>query len=429
MSLLPILSCTIEDVDSKTVSLTGNKNVLIKFHSDAKVTVSAQAQGGAAIDGDMYTILGDGGRVLGNTHTFVDTWGNSFTVSAQDSMGRYNRETFEAQMIEYVKLTCNIRRVSITGSGSAILTCYGNCFTGSFGSKTNRVTVSYRYRKSGGTWSSIGYMTVDASNNYYTATADLTGLDFAATYDFEVTASDELEEVTSSVKNITSTPAFHWGKDDVVFEVPVTFKAGAEGATPVDKIDGDLNITGNLRLKGSGNFGNKLNFGDGEYCFLEEKTDDELTIKAKTLDLAATTVKINGNTFSSAESGEWTPSLSVSASYSYNDGWYTKIGDVVTVGFYVKASTYSGSDDELITIEGLPYDPLRVASGGGICSGALISTNKNFQCFVAETDGTITTRAQDCDETSGAVLSTSASACYYPGSGQITLSGTITYLT
>ena len=429
MSLDPIITCSVVDIDSKTLSLTGNENVLIRFHSDAKATMSAQAQGGAVIDNDMYIIIGTLGRGYGKTYTFVDTQGNSFVFSAQDSEGRISREFIELQMIEYVRLTCNIKRVSITGSGSAFLTCHGNCFTGSFGVKTNSLTVSYRYRKSGGSWSSRGYMTVSASNNYYTASADLTGLDFTATYDFEVTVSDELEEVTSSVKNITSTPVFHWGKDDVVFEVPVTFNAGAEGATPVDKIDGDLNITGNLRLKGSGNFGNKLNFGDGEYCFLEEKTDDELTIKAKTLDLAATTVKINGNTFSSAESGEWTPSLSVSASYSYNDGWYTKIGDVVTVGFYIKASTYSGSDDELITIEGLPYDPLRVASGGGICSGALISTNKNFQCFVAETDGRITTRAQDCDETSGAVLSTSASACYYPGSGQITLSGTITYLT
>ena len=39
-------------------------------------------------------------------------------------------------------------------------------------------------------------------------------------------------------------------------------------------------IFGNLRLKGSGNFGNKINFGDGEYVYIGELSDDVLTIFA-----------------------------------------------------------------------------------------------------------------------------------------------------
>lgn len=38
-------------------------------------------------------------------------------------------------------------------------------------------------------------------------------------------------------------------------------------------------ITGNLRLKGSGNYGNALNFGDGDYVHISEPTDDHLEIK------------------------------------------------------------------------------------------------------------------------------------------------------
>ncbi len=38
-------------------------------------------------------------------------------------------------------------------------------------------------------------------------------------------------------------------------------------------------ITGNLRLKGSGNYGNTLNFGDGDYVHISEPTDDHLEIK------------------------------------------------------------------------------------------------------------------------------------------------------
>ena len=38
----------------------------------------------------------------------------------------------------------------------------------------------------------------------------------------------------------------------------------------------------NLRLKPSGaNYGSKLNFGDGEYVYLHEDTDDHLSIYAK----------------------------------------------------------------------------------------------------------------------------------------------------
>ena len=39
-------------------------------------------------------------------------------------------------------------------------------------------------------------------------------------------------------------------------------------------------IKGNLRLKGSGNYGNRLLFGDGQYCYIHEDTDDHLLIHA-----------------------------------------------------------------------------------------------------------------------------------------------------
>ncbi|MDE6515627.1 MAG: hypothetical protein K2L03_06275 [Bacteroidales bacterium] len=59
------------------------------------------------------------------------------------------------------------------------------------------------------------------------------------------------------------------------------------GKLTVNGTDESL-IKGNLRLKGSGNYGNKLNFGDGEYVYLYEATDDNLTVKAKNIDLAPT---------------------------------------------------------------------------------------------------------------------------------------------
>ncbi len=54
-------------------------------------------------------------------------------------------------------------------------------------------------------------------------------------------------------------------------------------------------ITGNLRLKGSGNYGNKLNFGDGEYTYLHEDSDDHLVIHASNgIDFDSDSVTIRG---------------------------------------------------------------------------------------------------------------------------------------
>jgi hypothetical protein len=102
----------------------------------------------------------------------------------------------------------------------------------------------------------------------------------------------------------------------------------------------------------------------------------------------------------------------------------------VTVGFYIKAECPLDWEDTLVQISGLTYTPSCSASGGGMCSGAYVSGGYNFQCFVAETDGTITTRVQACNNTSDTNLATSKSGCNYrSGGGEITLSGTITYET
>lgn len=45
-------------------------------------------------------------------------------------------------------------------------------------------------------------------------------------------------------------------------------------------LSGSMTITGNLRLKGSSNYGNKLSFGDSDYVYLSEPSDDLLEIHA-----------------------------------------------------------------------------------------------------------------------------------------------------
>lgn len=55
------------------------------------------------------------------------------------------------------------------------------------------------------------------------------------------------------------------------------FSAGGSSAFTTATIS-NLTVNGSMRLKNSTNYGMKLNFGDGDYVYLHEDTDDHLTI-------------------------------------------------------------------------------------------------------------------------------------------------------
>lgn len=423
MSNNPIITCSVRDVFSKTKNLTGNDQVLIRNHSAAEATMSAVAQGGAAIDLDMYIIRNGSRTVYGQTGTFTEVSSNVFTFSAADSEGRTSQVVNTVSMIDYVDLTCNSHGERIDASGNVTLTCSGNYFNDTFGAKRNSLTALLNYKEAGGSWSSDVPMSVSISGNTYSATTSLSGLDYKKTYVFKFYVKDLLMATATETGNITGKPIFHWGKGDVVFEAPVTFNEGLKGS---------VQLEGDLRLKGSGNYGNTLYFGDKSYCYISEPEDGLMYIHADTLDIDVDELQISGKPATFPKTGTWTPGLSISGvDYDCQEGWYTKNGSVVTIGFYLKADCDSGYDDENVNITGLPFDPASEGSGGGICSGACVSVGWTFQCFVAEAgSGGITVRVQECDKTSIGNLKTSASGCWYPkNGGTLTLSGTITYMT
>ena len=437
----PTITATITDNNATTQALTGDSSVLVRYYSTAYVSMSATALNGSSLVRQSIT---NGSTTFQTaTATFANVDNGVFSLSATDSRGfttTVGRNLVTAnKFVSYVRLTCNIENTKPDASGNITVRCDGSYFNGSFGAVANTLTVKCRFKPQGGSYSSWYTMTVTKNGNYYGAYYSLTipNFDYLSTYVFECQAIDKLATVSSSPNTAKSTPVFHWSKDNFVFEVPVTFNAGvdnsgAASAVATDQtIDGDLNVTGDLRLKGSGNYGNTLRFGDGSYCYITEPTDDVMTIKASSINLEANNVKVYGNPIPTLATGVWSPTLSSSAvsSYSTQYGWYSKMGQTVSVGFYVKATCRSGYNSTLVTIGGLPFTPMYTGAGGGMCSGAYVSAGFTFQCFVAETDGSITTRVQACNNTSTTNLSTSKSGCWYPsGGGDITISGTITYI-
>lgn len=437
----PTINATITDQNSITRALTGDSTILVRYYSTAYVSMTASAHNSASLVSQSIT---NGNATYGSsTATIANIENGVFSLSATDSRGfttTVGRNLVSAgKFIPYVHLTCNIENTKPDTSGNMTVRCDGSYYDGSFGAVTNTLTVKCRFKDASGSYSDWYTMTITKNGNYYGAYANFTipNFNYQSVYTFECQAADKLATVYSSPSSAKSTPVFHWSETDFVFEVPVYFNAGASDSGAVSTvgvdqtIDGDLNVTGDIRLKGSGNYGNTLRFGDGNYCYITEPTDDVMTIKASSINLDANNVKVYGNPIPALESGVWTPALSSSAvsSYTTRYGWYSKMGQTVSIGFYIKATCRSGYNSTLVTISGLPFTPMYVGAGGGMCAGAYVSAGFTFQCFVAETDGTISTRVQACNNTSSTNLSTSKSGCWYPsGGGEITISGTITYV-
>lgn len=397
------ISCWVEDTNPTTVNLTGNKNMLIRHHSTAKA--SMYAPDGSALDLDMSYIKNGGKTVWGVEGTFPNVVSNVFDFAAMDSELRSATNTVEVQMVEYVMLTCNAKDSRPDGEGKVTLSCSGNYFNGDFGNYKNTIEAVCRYKKTSElTWSNDIPMSVTVLGNSYSASVNLNALDYTASYDFQFAVHDRLMAVTGSSLNVTSKPIFHWGESDVAFEVPVSFNAGVESL----KVNDEITVGSANRIYDNGGI---------------------LTVFSLATDFRGGVMQY-GKSVSFAEYGTWEPQLTCPGVYWSRNGWYIKSGNVVTVGFHIKMTCDSGYNNYNVIITGLPFIPAIAAAGGGMCSGAYVSGGFNFLSFVAETSGNITTRVQSCNHTAAGNLATSASGCWYPsGNGDITLSGTITYMT
>lgn len=436
----PIATGTVKDINPATLALTGDENTLIRFASTAAVSAQFTAIKQAVISG--YWIEHNSNIFPETYHEFERVEGNIFAFHITDSRGNTNESFVQCPTIEYTKLTCNIDTTEKPDTDGVMnLKCSGNFYNDTFGytasATMNTLQIQYRYKKQGGTyteWADLDFTIND--DNTYNAETVLSGFVYTDTYVFQCRAIDKLYDVQSVEYAAKSLPIFHWGEDDFVFEVPVTFNASTSGIefppqapdySQGGTMDGNLDITGDLRLKGDGNYGNSIFFGDRSYATIQELTDDTLTVTASTIKLNGT-LKINDQPL---EFGVWYPTLDNSAVvlYQTNSGWYQRVGDVVTAGFFIKAVCDSGYENTSISISGLPYAPTSTSTGGGMCSGAYVSAGFNFQCWAAGTNGEITGRVQACNNTSAANLITSASGLFYPrGSNEITLSGTISFI-
>ena len=219
----PTISPTIIDSNSTTVALTGNSSKLVKFYSNAKITMGAVAVKKATLTSKKVTC---GSKSLTADGTINAVESGTFTFTATDNRGNTTTKDVTTSFVEYVKLSCNLDNSMPTGEGNMTVKVNGNYFNGSFGAVSNTLSVYYRYKVDGGAYSNWAAMTVTKSGNTYAATASLTGLDYQAAYVFQAYAVDKLATVYSVERKVKAKPVFDWSGSDFKFNVPVYDRFG-----------------------------------------------------------------------------------------------------------------------------------------------------------------------------------------------------------
>ena len=268
----PTLNPTVYDSDAAMNELTGDyiyengtttsgvqidKNVFVKYFSDATYNINPAAKKGATIT-SVSAVCG-AKRATTATGTLTDIESSSIVFTVTDSRGNSTSKTVKLNWVEYVKLTCNISPENPTPSGNMTLTINGNYFNNEFASDPdmeiwtdNNLKVYYRYKENNGAYGDWQQITWDSTNdgdegiigNTYLNRIELTGLNYRSTYTFQAYAVDEVMTVYSQEVSARTTPVFDWGKEDFAFNVPVVFNAGfTQSAAEISLLDDDGAVT------------------------------------------------------------------------------------------------------------------------------------------------------------------------------------------
>lgn len=217
----PAVSPAVVDTNSTTKTLTGDPSILVALHSTASVTINATAQKYATIkskkvEHGTVTLTGDGTLAVTN---------NPIKITVTDSRGNQTTQNAANTIVPYINPTCVIGNDLPETDGSYRLSVSGVFYNGSIGKTANSLTVQYRYKAAGGSYGSwYTFGSVSKSGNTYSATANITGLDYQTVYTFQVRTIDAIH--TSGViaeRAVVSEPVFDWGQYDFKFNVPVTF--------------------------------------------------------------------------------------------------------------------------------------------------------------------------------------------------------------
>ncbi len=244
----PTLTATVEDTNATAIALTGDKNKLIKFVSNPKITISATPKNSSSITNRSVSCA-DGKSGSGATVTLNKVESGKFTISTTDSRGYTTSIVLNKTLINYLALTLNptFSRPSPT-TGEIKLKYNGNFFNGTFGGTANTLLIKYRYKEStSSTWSSYINLNPTKSGNTYSQEISLgTNFSYQKAYDFEIVATDKLNTVTQNAHVLEGIPMLALFKAMIEMFGIEAFRISDDGTTLI--INGNIKISGSNKL-------------------------------------------------------------------------------------------------------------------------------------------------------------------------------------
>lgn len=210
---LPSIVVESYDSNSTTVALTGNKSTFVKYYSNAAVTAHAVAKHSATIKSQSITIGST--TINSGSGTINSVTDGAIKATVTDSRKFTNQTISIHTLIPYVKLTCLLQAGASSASGVAQLKVSGNYWNGNFGAASNTLTIQYRYKAQDGSFTSWINSSADVtkSNNTYSTTISISGLDYTKAYTFQARAIDKLATIESGEQTRKTQPIFDWGVD------------------------------------------------------------------------------------------------------------------------------------------------------------------------------------------------------------------------
>ena len=219
---MPTITPTVEDGNLDTYALTGDVNTFIKYYSEAVYSIGATASKGSTITFQKITCGNKSNTSPYGSIPNVESGTFLFTVT--DSRDNIASLVIEKNFINYVKLTSNLSISAPDTEGTLTFSINGNYYNGSFGAKNNSLTVKYRYKENGGSYSNWTTVPTTITNNTYkSGNIKITGLNYRKTYIVQAVATDLLSEITSNEYRVQTTPVFDWSDNDFNFNVPVDY--------------------------------------------------------------------------------------------------------------------------------------------------------------------------------------------------------------
>ncbi len=219
-----ITEVSITETNPSVMDVAGDTGCLVRFYSIVAVRAKATAHNGVGI-ASLTVACEDGKKVQANADTVQGSLygveSGKFTVTAVDNRGNRTEKTVTFPMVPYVKLTCAMENTKPSMDGTMAIRISGNFYNGSLGTTDNSFTIiGYRYKVLGGEYSSwIPMSPTILDGNFYTATAEVTGLDYQTAYVVQARVQDTLLNkricvIQTPEYTAKAMPVFDWGDSD-----------------------------------------------------------------------------------------------------------------------------------------------------------------------------------------------------------------------